>query len=90
MHAPKYNPETYHPEQSYSAKQLSRYDMQVAGVVIYVIAMTVLFVVALVFMLFGEASVTQAHAQSNKAAAPLTRGLARTESTTAKVQPPRR
>jgi len=86
MHTPKYNPETYHPEQSYSAKQLSRYDMQVAGVVIYVIAMTVLFVVALVFMLFGEGSVTQAQAQSNRTAAPLTRGLARSESKPAQVQ----
>ena len=33
MPTPKYDPETYHPQQSYSAKQLSRYDMQVAGVV---------------------------------------------------------
>jgi hypothetical protein len=68
MRTPKYNPETYHPQQSYSARQLSRYDMEIAGVVIYVIAMAVIFVVALVFMLFGEGSVTQAQALSKKAA----------------------
>ena len=83
MRTPKYNPETYHPDQSYSAKQLSRYDMEVAGVVIYVIAMAVVFVVALVFMLFGEATVSQARAQSIKAPAPLIRGLAQTGRATA-------
>ena len=62
MRAPKYDPETYLPEQSYAVKQLSRHDIEVAGVVIYLIAMTVLFAVALVFMLFGEASVTRAQA----------------------------
>lgn len=79
MRTPKYNPETYHPDQSYSAKQLSRYDMEIAGVVIYVIAMVVVFVVALVFMLFGEGTVTRAHAQTIKASAPLTMRLARPE-----------
>lgn len=63
MSMPKYDPETYHPQQSYSAKQLSRYDMQVAGVVIYVIAMTVFFVVALVMMLFWNENAVMAHAQ---------------------------
>jgi predicted PhzF superfamily epimerase YddE/YHI9 len=66
IHKPKYNPETYHPQQSYSAKQLSRYDMQVAGVVVFVVAMTVFFVVALVMMLFGGEAATQAHAQTTK------------------------
>jgi len=64
MSLPKYDPETYHPQQSYSAKQLSRYDMQVAGVVVFVVAMTVFFVVALVMMLFGGEAATQAHAQT--------------------------
>ena len=64
MHTPKYDPETYHPQQSYSAKQLSRYDMQVAGIVVYVIALTVLFVVALVLMLFWNETAIQAHAQA--------------------------
>ena len=63
MPMPKYDPETYHPQQSYSAKQLSRYDMQVAGVVIYVVAMTVFFVVALVMMLFWNENAIMAHAQ---------------------------
>ena len=66
MHTPKYDPETYHPQQSYSAKQLSRYDMEVAGVVVFVVAMTVFFVVALVMMLFGGELTTQAHAQTVK------------------------
>ncbi len=66
MRMPKYDPETYHPQQSYSAKQLSRYDMQVAGVVVFVVAMTVFFVVALVMMLFGGEAATQAHAQTAK------------------------
>ncbi len=66
MHTPKYDPETYHPQQSYSAKQLSRYDMQVAGVVIYVVTMTVFFVVALVMMLFWNESATMAHAQAGR------------------------
>src|SRR5579871_1181449 len=64
MHTPKYDPETYHPQQSYSAKQLSRYDMEVAGVVVYVVAMTVFFVVALVMMLFGNETVNQAQAHA--------------------------
>lgn len=66
MHMPKYDPETYHPQQSYAAKQLSRYDMQVAGVVVFVVAMTVFFVVALVMMLFGGEAATQAHAETAK------------------------
>jgi hypothetical protein len=64
MHTPKYDPQTYDPQQSYSAKQLSRYDMQVAGIVVYVIALTVLFVVALVLMLFWNETAIQAHAQA--------------------------
>ena len=67
MHTPKYDPETYHPQQSYSAKQLSRYDMQVAGIVVYVIALTVLFIVALVLMLFWNETAIQAHAQAANA-----------------------
>ncbi len=63
MHMRKYDPHTYDPQQSYSAKQLSRYDMEVAGVVVYIVAMTVFFVVALVMMLFGNETVNQAHAQ---------------------------
>lgn len=66
MHMPKYDPHTYDPQQSYSAKQLSRYDMEVAGVVVYVVAMTVFFVVALVMMLFGNEPATQARAQATK------------------------
>ena len=69
MPTPKYDPETYHPQQSYSAKQLSRYDMQVAGVVVYVVAMAVVFVVALVLMLFWNETATQAHAQTVVSAA---------------------
>ena len=68
MPLPKYDPETYHPQQSYSAKQLSRYDMQVAGVVVYVVAMAVFFVVALVLMLFWNETATQAHAQTRVSA----------------------
>jgi hypothetical protein len=50
--------------QSYSAKKLSRYDIQVAGVVVYVVAMAMFFVIALVLMLFGSGTVTEAHAQA--------------------------
>ena len=60
------NPEDYDPQQSYAARQLSRYDMQVAGIVVYVVTMTMLFVVALVMMLFRNEPVTQAHAQVAK------------------------
>ncbi len=49
----------YDPQQSYAAKQLSRYDMQVAGVVVYVVTMTVFFVVALVMMLFRNEPLAQ-------------------------------
>ncbi len=48
------DPHHYDPQQSYAAKQLSRYDMQVAGVVVYVVTMTVFFVLALVVMLFRD------------------------------------
>ncbi len=51
--------EHYDPQQSYAAKQLSRYDMQVAGVVVYVVTMTMFFVVALVMMLFRNEPLAQ-------------------------------
>ena len=53
MYIPESDPRSYDPQRSYAAKQLSRYDMQVAGIVVYVVTMTLFFVVALVFMLFG-------------------------------------
>lgn len=69
MRARPYDPNTYDPQHSYAAKQLSRYDMQVAGVVVYVVAMTFLFVVALVMMLFRNEPLTQAQAHARKPAA---------------------
>jgi hypothetical protein len=65
MHTPDNHPENYDPQQCYSAKKLSRYDMQVAGVVVYVVAMTMFFVIALVLMLFGTGTVTHAQAKSH-------------------------
>ncbi len=58
------DPHSYDPKLSYSEKKLSRYDLQVAGVVVYVVAMTMFFVIALVLMLFGSGTVTEAHAQA--------------------------
>jgi peptidoglycan/LPS O-acetylase OafA/YrhL len=88
------NPESYDPQQSYAAKQLSRYDMQVAGVVVYVVTLTMLFVVALVLMLFWNEPVTQARAQAAKPAAPVVQSLpanqsAHAESPQFRVQPQR-
>lgn len=68
MRTPNQNPENYDPRQSYAEKKLSKYDMQVAGVVVYVVAMTMFFVIALVLMLFGSGTVTEAHAQAAIAA----------------------
>jgi hypothetical protein len=65
MHTPKYDPHNYDPKQCYSAKRLSRYDMQVAGIVVYVVAMTVFFAIAVTVMLFGTGTVTEAHAISD-------------------------
>jgi peptidoglycan/LPS O-acetylase OafA/YrhL len=65
------DPESYDPQHSYAAKQLSRYDMQVAGVVVYVVTMAMLFVVALVMMLFWNEPVRQARAQGLKGSTPL-------------------
>ena len=73
MRARDNDPHNYDPQQSYSAKQLSRYDMQVAGVVVYVVAMTVFFVVALVMMLFRNESINQAQAQAAKPPAAVVR-----------------
>lgn len=91
MHTPKYDPHTYDPQQSYSAKQLSRYDMEVAGVVVYIVAMTVFFVVALVMMLFGNETVNQARAHAapveHRLAAPQNNKLP--ELAQARVQPNR-
>jgi hypothetical protein len=64
MHTSDNDPHTYNPMHSYSEKKLSRYDMQVAGVVVYVVAMTMFFVIALVLMLFGSGMATEAHAQA--------------------------
>jgi len=64
MHTHNNDPHTYDPRLSYAEKKLSKYDMQVAGVVVYVVAMTMFFVIALVLMLFGNGTVTQAHAQA--------------------------
>jgi hypothetical protein len=63
MRRPNHSPENYDPQHSYSEKKLSKYDMQVAGVVVYVVAMTMFFVIALVLMLFGSGTVTEAHAK---------------------------
>lgn len=62
------DPSNYDPQQSYAAKQLSRYDMQVAGTVVYLVIMTMFFVVALVMMLFRNEPVNQAQAQVAKPA----------------------
>ena len=67
MRTPNHDPENYDPQHSYSEKKLSKYDMQVAGVVVYVVAMTMFFVIALVLMLFGSGTVTEAHAQAARA-----------------------
>lgn len=64
------NPENYDPQQSYAAKQLSRYDIQVAGVVVYMVTLTMLFVVALVLMLFWNEPVNQARAQAANPSVP--------------------
>jgi hypothetical protein len=79
MRTPNNNPENYDPQHSYSAKKLSRYDMQVAGVVVYVVAMTMFFVIALVLMLFGSGTVTEAHAQTAVAKLHITDVLATAE-----------
>ena len=71
------DPSNYDPQQSYAAKQLSRYDMQVAGIVVYVVTLTMLFVVALVMMLFQNEPVTQAHARFAKPASPVATHLSR-------------
>ena len=62
------DPSSYDPQQSYAAKKLSRYDMQVAGVVVFVVTMTMLFVVALVMMLFRNEPVAEAQARLAKPA----------------------
>jgi hypothetical protein len=73
------DPSNYDPQQSYAAKQLSRYDMQVAGVVVYLVTMTMFFVVALVMMLFRNEPVAQAQAQGAKPAILATIQSARAE-----------
>ena len=45
-------------------KRLTRYEMQVAGVVVYVVGMAVFFVIAVILMLFGEGRAM--HAQTPK------------------------
>jgi hypothetical protein len=68
MHTPKRDPESYDPRESYAAKQLSRYDMQIAGIVVFVVTMTMFFVVALVMMLFRNEPAAQARFYAPKAA----------------------
>ena len=58
------DPSNYDPRHSYAAKQLSRYDMQVAWVVVFVITLTMLFVVALVMMLFRNEPAAEAQARN--------------------------
>ena len=62
----KRDPESYDPRESYAAKQLSRYDMQIAGIVVYVVTMTMFFIVALVMMLFRDEPSTHAHVHAAK------------------------
>ena len=93
MHTPQEDPHNYDPQQSYAAKQLSRYDMQVAGIVVYVVAMTVLFVVALVFMLFGGTATEARIPDTTPATAAIqpapANGVARVDNAQARVQPRR-
>jgi len=91
MRALKRDPENYDPRESYAAKQLSRYDMQIAGIVVYVVTMTMFFVVALVMMLFRNEPGAQARTPEAKpviavTSAPPTAGLARLEKAPAKAQ----
>lgn len=45
----------YDPQKRYAARQLSRFDVKVAGVIVFVVAMASSFVAALVLMVFrGE------------------------------------
>lgn len=60
--------DNYDPQQSYAARQLSRYDMQVAGVIVFVITLTMLFVVALVMMLFRKEPAAQARVRATEPA----------------------
>lgn len=62
------DPSNYDPQQSYAAKQLSRYDMQVAGTVVYLVIVAMLFVVALVMMLFRNEPIKEAQAHLVKPA----------------------
>lgn len=66
MRTPKRDPESYDPRESYAAKQLSRYDMEIAGIVVYVVTMTMFFVVALVMMLFHNEPASQARLHAPK------------------------
>ena len=66
MHIPKRDHETGDLRESYAAKELSRYDMEVAGVVVYMVMMLLFFIVALVMMLFRNELATQARAHSAK------------------------
>jgi len=68
MRTPKRDPESYDPRESYAAKQLSRYDMQIAGIVVYVVTMTMFFIVALVMMLFRNEPAAEARLHAPKAA----------------------
>ena len=95
MRASERNPENYDPRESYAAKQLSRYDMEVAGLVVYVVTLMMFFVVALVMMLFRNEPASQARTHEAKpvvaaASAPRPTGLARTEESSVLAQHPRR
>ena len=54
MHTPTRDPESYDPLESYAAGKLSRHDMEVAGIVVFVVTMAMFFVVVLVMMLFRK------------------------------------
>ena len=88
MRMPRRDPESYDPRECYAAKRLSRYDMEVAGIVVLVVALAMLFVVALVMMLFRNEPGTQARTREAKrvivaASVPPAAGLAHRDNTRA-------
>jgi hypothetical protein len=52
MRAPEMDPEAHDIRESYAPKERGHYDMDVAGIVVYLVMMSLFFIVAVVMMLF--------------------------------------
>ena len=66
MRTPDRDPEAHEMRESYAPNELGHYDMDIAGIVVYLVLMLLFFIVAVVMMLLRNELAIQARPHSAK------------------------